>query len=218
MKGLLIKDLCILKNQAKFYGGLLVFAFFVMFIYENPFFVVPYLTMILGLISVTSINYDEVDQGFSFLFTMPFRRKEYVLEKYVFAFLTTAGAAVVAFGLSAIGLFLRKQTGDVKEFALITLCTLFAILIYVMLMLPVQLKFGAERARIALVVMMAALGAIIFVAAKLFPKGSVQLERIIRWIDALGGVGMTVGMIAIWAVIAVISYMISVNVMQKKEF
>ena len=43
-------------------------------------------TLILSIFSITSITYDEYDNGMPFLFTLPITRREYVRVKYVFGF------------------------------------------------------------------------------------------------------------------------------------
>ena len=140
MMGLMVKDFRILKSQFKFYIALLAVALFMMIVNDNPFFVVSYMTMIFGFLSITAISYDEVDNGYSFLFTMPVRRKEYVLQKYIFACITTIGAGVISFVFLLIGLAKKGELADWSEYGFMTICFVMAVLIYVMIMLPIQLK------------------------------------------------------------------------------
>ena len=47
-------------------------------------FLVGYLTMFAVLVAIGTTSYDEFDNGFAFLMTLPFDRKTYVREKYLF--------------------------------------------------------------------------------------------------------------------------------------
>ena len=87
MKGMLIKDLRLLKNQGKtLLLMLFVVAIFMNFITDvGPSFIVGYITIIFSLFTATTISYDEFDNCYLFLMTLPITRKKYVNEKYVFA-------------------------------------------------------------------------------------------------------------------------------------
>lgn len=86
MKGLLIKDIKLIKTRG-------IFILFVVAAYAvlqlgagNSEMSVGLTTLILSIFSITSITYDEYDNGMPFLFTLPITRREYVREKYVFGF------------------------------------------------------------------------------------------------------------------------------------
>ena len=69
MKGLLVKDfLLTTKVQGKTLGCLIVFALLMAFATDNPFFIVSYLTFICSIFSINAIIYDEMGNGYSFLF------------------------------------------------------------------------------------------------------------------------------------------------------
>ena len=57
-------------------------------------FVVSYFTMIASMFVLSTISYDEYDNGYAFLFSMPFSRTSYVKEKYVFSILVGGGGTV----------------------------------------------------------------------------------------------------------------------------
>lgn len=76
---------------------------------EDLSMAVPYVTMMFSIFSLTTISYDEFDNGMSFLFTLPVNRVKYVVEKYIFGILVClcgfrmisifAGAASVVRGI-----------------------------------------------------------------------------------------------------------------------
>ena len=100
MKGLLIKDLMLLKNQMRFFIMFSMLCLFMLFINFNPGYVIGYMTLIFVMFTFTTISYDEFDNGFTFLFTLPVSRKMYVREKYLYGILSgiTVWTLVFSFG------------------------------------------------------------------------------------------------------------------------
>ena len=79
MKGLLIKDFRLLKGQVYFLlivtGCVIVFM-----INGNEAFGVAYVCSMVALLSLTTVSYDEYENGSAFLFTLPITKKDYVKE------------------------------------------------------------------------------------------------------------------------------------------
>ena len=92
MKGLLIKDFKLMKNQKNFFFIMIFIAAAMLFAEFESTFVVSYFTMIASMFVLSTISYDEYDNGYAFLFSMPFSRTSYVKEKYVFSILVGRGA------------------------------------------------------------------------------------------------------------------------------
>ncbi len=88
MKGLLIKDLLLLKNQQRFFLLFFLMSAGMLLADFNSVFVINYVTMIFSLFTLSSISYDEFDNGYAFLFTLPITRNQYAAEKYVFGLVT----------------------------------------------------------------------------------------------------------------------------------
>ena len=79
MKGYMIKDLLLIKNQKRTLPLLLVCGFFMSFAMQ-PMVAVTYLAILGTMICVGTISYDEMDHGYSFLLALPPSRKTYVRE------------------------------------------------------------------------------------------------------------------------------------------
>ena len=98
MKGLLIKDFRLLKNQKNFFILVFVMAVFLTITggdESSPAtFVLPYVGFVCSFFVLSTISYDEYDNGNAFLFTLPFDRKIYALEKYIFG-IVTGGAGLL---------------------------------------------------------------------------------------------------------------------------
>ena len=82
MKGLLIKDFCLLRNQKRL---LPIFALLAVWftVLHTDGFAFPFLGMMSTILTASTISYDELDRCQTALFTLPFERGTYVAEKYV---------------------------------------------------------------------------------------------------------------------------------------
>ena len=83
MRGLICKDLRLMLVQKNFFIMLAFVAFVCMAALDDPAFVVMYVTLIFTSFLLSTMSYDEFDNGYPFLFTLPITRKLYVQEKYV---------------------------------------------------------------------------------------------------------------------------------------
>ena len=222
MKGMLIKDFRLLKNQGKsLLLMLLVVAIFMNFITDvGPAFIVGYITIIFSLFTATTISYDEFDNCYLFLMTLPITRKKYVNEKYVFALLSIACTWVLGTVLGTI-LLLAQPAVEMNAADWLGSCIgyIFAAWICVSIMLPIRLKFDSEKSRYANFIMIA----VVFIEAFLvssvidyLPVSIVEAGK--EWFYGLsaGGVLGIAGGITVAAVI--ISYLCSQHIMAKKEF
>ena len=222
MKGMLIKDFRILKYQGKtLFLMLLVVAVLMNLITDvGPTFIVGYITIIFSLFSVTTVSYDEFDNCYLFLMTLPVTRKKYVNEKYLFALLSIIFAWCAGIVLGII-LMIVQPSGEVDAADWFGTCLgyIFTAWIFVSVMLPLRLKFDAEKARYANLIMIAAVAiaaflisnALEYVPAKIVGPGK-------EWFSGLGTGGILGLFAVVTALVVVISYLCSRHIMAKKEF
>ncbi len=222
MKGMLIKDFRILKYQGKtLFLMLLVVAVLMNLITDvGPTFIVGYITIIFSLFTVTTVSYDEFDNCYLFLMTLPVTRKKYVNEKYLFALLSIIFAWCAGIVLGII-LMIVQPSGEVDAADWFGTCLgyIFTAWIFVSVMLPLRLKFDAEKARYANLIMIAAVAiaaflisnALEYVPAKIVGPGK-------EWFSGLGTGGILGLFAVVTALVVVISYLCSRHIMAKKEF
>lgn len=222
MKGMLIKDFRILRHQGKvLFLMLLVVAVFMNLITDvGPTFIVGYITIIFSLFTVTTVSYDEFDNCYLFLMTLPVTRKNYVNEKYLFALLSIIFAWCAGIVLGII-LMIVQPSGEVDAADWFGTCLgyIFTAWIFVSVMLPLRLKFDAEKARYANLIMIAAVAiaaflisnALEYVPAKIVGPGK-------EWFSGLGTGGILGLFAVVTALVVVISYLCSRHIMAKKEF
>ena len=222
MKGMLIKDFRLLKNQGKsLLLMLLVVAIFMNFTTDvGPAFIVGYITIIFSLFTATTISYDEFDNCYLFIMTLPVTRKKYVNEKYVFALLSIVCTWVLGTVLGTI-LLLAQPAAEMNAADWLGSCIgyIFAAWICVSIMLPIRLKFDSEKSRYANFIMIA----VVFIAAFLvssvidyLPMSIVEAGK--EWFYGLSAGGVLGIAGGITAAAVIISYLCSRHIMAKKEF
>lgn len=210
MKGLLIKDLRLMATQ---------FAFFLLMPVIGVMIAVPtgdmeigfsYITAISGVIGVTTINFDSYDNGFVYLFTLPISRRGYVKEKYVFAMLSSA-VVMITVGLFMWALMVVANPGNryiLTDFLKDIETCYMIFLTVIALMLPVFFEFGSERSRFV----------ILFIGLIFISVTIVSPVDIFQDIEIGGENGMKVITPVLCLVWLYVSYLISVKIMERKEF
>jgi ABC-type transport system involved in multi-copper enzyme maturation permease subunit len=217
MMGLLIKDFKILKCQRK--GLLIILATFVALANtkNNTEAMISYLACIGVIYSVSTVSFDEYDNGNPFLFSLPITRKGYVLEKYGFALIVGGGAWLFATVFTmAVGTI--RNTISVEEGIFNALLVLAVALVMISVMYPLQFAFGSENRRIALFVIIAMVMVIGVVVSKVALMFNVDLLEIINNLPQ-ASIGIIVAVsLAISAVMLALSCWISMGIMRRKEF
>ena len=217
MKGLLIKDFKLMLMQKNFFIIIIVVACLISISSQDPTFMIGFITLILSLFTVSTISYDEFDNGYPFLLTLPFSRKTYVLEKYVYGLILGTGAWIVSVMICSLMLIVQGKpvTSDMLIGAFVIL-PMF--LVIESLMIPVHLRFGGEKGRYALIACVGVLVVIGFVVMKIVEIFHINVLPLILAIDALGPVMFMVILLMIGFLIMFVSLKVSLSIMNKKEF
>lgn len=213
MAGLLVKDMRLILRNKPYVVLFIVLTVMLGFSQEGTFILgyFPYAMMIL---LINTIGYDEMDNGYQFLMTLPINAKTYVREKYI---LSLAGA-VFSWLIAAILYFASRTLHgtSIEMQSEVPLIAAFLPVIALMgdLMIPLELKFGIENSRAVVAGLCGVLGVVIFTFAKFTGDNGI--------VPAFS-YSMSGGMLACLAVcltvlLTVLSYVISVRVMEKKEF
>lgn len=147
MRGLFEKDIRIIKNQKKM---MLIFAgmgVLPLLSGVEISFILPYMASVMTSVA---ISYDSMDNGNSFLFTLPVRRKDYATEKYFFVCGFGAVSALIVAIACGILLLVRKSEMTAGVLGVETMICLLIVLLLADLLVPLQIKFGAEKSKIVI--------------------------------------------------------------------
>lgn len=218
MKGLLIKDLKLLKTQKYFL--IIVAAGCIGFLVAGKAIsaVFAYASAIAAMVAVTTINYDENDNGMSFLFTFPVSRKKYVLEKYLFGMLLLAFVMAVGSGAAAVISAAKVQFYPQQEWYASIFSSFLAAVLILSVYIPVQLKFGAEKSRMVFFIIIAVIVGIGYIGKKAAEALHIDLTGIIDKVIQTDMIQATICLIVLIAALLGISFVVSVAVMKRKQF
>lgn len=211
MLGMMRKDLCLLLQRSRAMLMMAGVGIIIGFSTDGSF-MIGYLTMISAILTIGTISYDEFDNGYLFLLTLPVTRRSYVTAKYIFCFLGDLVGWAAASVIYA-GCCLAKGAGLGMEQLAAALVFLPVVGLMSAVMLPLQLKYGAEKSRLALAVLFGGIGVLGALGMKLFPG----LPDTLRAFPEISGAAL--GAAALGAVVAAValSYRISLGIMEKKE-
>jgi len=215
MKGLLVKDLCLLKNQKKLIPIVVILAaWFTAFHMDS--FAFTYMGLMATIIAIGTSSYDEYDRGFTYLFTLPFSRKTYVREKFLLGFLLLAAGMALAFLCVGAAALLRPGTIDGGEVLAAAVSSALICAAVLGVTLPLNIRYGSERGRIAMFIIFAAAVLLILAVTKLLPPS--LSSGVTAFLDRLGGLAAALIGAALAAAVCIVGYIVSVRQIMKKEF
>lgn len=217
MRGLLEKDLCILKQRRSFFLCMLIVSVILAF-NAKPTFVIGYLTLLCSIFSISTLNYDEFDNCYSFLMTLPIDEKIYVFEKFVFGFLMGVAAYIFSSVVTFLALTSKGSAVSLGTMLIENLIYICIGLFFIALNLPIQLKFGQEKSRIVLIAIVGVVCAVFYLLQN-FLGGTGIGNAVSKMQTSNISEELVLGItIVITAVLVAISAKISISVMQKKEY
>ena len=212
MKGLLAKDIALMKQRGKILLFLLIWGIIMTVVMENSSFVVGWIVMIAVITSLSTISYDEYDNCMPFLMSLPVNRRIYAEEKYVFS--TICGVAFWAVSLiivAATNGISGKAAMHAEDFLGMVL---FLAVVIQAFCIPPQLKWGPEKGRMAMLIIFG----VVFVASILLSKFGDSLHKAADKLETLPMPGVVIGAVVASLIILGISVMISIRIMNQREF
>ena len=222
MKGLLIKDIRLMRSQGAVLLAMLILVALFLGVASSdvePFFVVAYITIFLSIFVASTISYDEYDNGYLFLMTLPITRKKYVNEKYIFGILISIFAWCVGMAAGTALMIAQGAKTGAGEWIGGNLMYVCIAWVFMSIMMPLRLRFDSEKARYANIIMFALIAAVAYGVSKI---SQYVPENILRNVSAFFNTLGNNGILALCAGIAVaallISYICSRHIMAKKEF
>jgi len=146
--GLAWKDLLVMRKQIAYYLVMMVFYAVLAAVGTFNYGVLGGGVVIFGmLLPMSSFSYDELARWDKYAVSTPAGRQGLVLGKYLFALLVNLASMILVFGISALMIELGYVMAKLTDMAVIVLnCTAVSILLDAVI-LPILLKYGAEKSR-----------------------------------------------------------------------
>lgn len=218
MKGMLIKDLKLLKNQRNSMFLFCVIGLMLIFTNTSVEFVLAYLTFLFCNIALSTISYDNMDNNIAFLFTLPVSKKGYVTEKYLFTVVFGAMAWIFSIAFCILCAVVQKTGMITQEFFAEAPVYLMVVFLIASFMIPIQVKFGAEKAKIIIVGVMGAFFLAIVLAGRAVKRTGINVNEMLgNFIGMRPETRMLIFCLAV-VVITAVSWKISWKILEGKEF
>ena len=203
MKGLIIKDFINLKKQSKVIGALVIFYLLISITSKNNSMFGAMMLMLFAMMPITAISYDEKANWDKYGLTMPVSRTDMVLSKYILGLILSSFALILNF-IAQIFMGTEMNTENIT-----VIFVIFGIsILFISLLLPIIFKFGVEKGRMLMIVVLMLPTLIIMLLPEIV-KTPPSEEMIVKALYALP---------FIIVIFYLLSIFISVNIYKKKEF
>ena len=205
MKGIILKDLLVLKNSLR-----TVVAFILMFgiigVVSDSGYMITFAGVYAGILPMTSMAYDERSGFNRFANVLPINKNAIVYSKYIVGLMLAFAAAVVSLIIMLIG---KGSDGIAEVIASCIAVPMF----YQSVLMPAMFKFGVEKSRLIV------LGAFVLptmILAMVFNGGSG--EAVLMALNSISPqMAMLFGFIILMIIYA-LSIALSVKIYKKKEW
>ncbi len=188
MKGLLLKDLYMIKKYCRSYLIIAVVFIAVSFVGDSNLFFIFYPCMLCGMIPVNLLAYDERSRWLQYSETMPYTKGQIVSGKYLIG-LGTQIAMLTVTGIAQAIRMSISNTFQLNEYIVLMMLLLIIASITSSICLPFVFKYGVEKGRGAYYVMIGVVCAGSIISSSLLFKemqAEIKLNGILPIICLIG--------------------------------
>lgn len=223
MKTLLVKDYRILMTQTKSLFILAIVGVIMVISSMDIDFLTGYMMMMAMILSLGTVNYDELDNGMAFILTLPASRKTYAVEKYVLTFVNIVLCAVAMLIIYFITRGFINWQFQAIDMISVTAGWICGIMLAASVMIPLYLKFGAEKRRVVMMILWGIVAVVAIGGQKIMEtmadtEGMSAINDFFVKISTLNPAVIVAAVVAVLAMAVIFSLGISIRIMQKKEF
>ena len=211
MTGLILKDFLVTKKTLVYM--LVVTALFggVYTSMDTNYFLTFFLAIMMVSILLSAISYDEFYHWDRYAATLPLSRRQMVLAKYLWSYILFFAGTVFAVWLQLAAMYLKGQSVTLDDIAVMAVAPAIG-LVGTAVVLPCSYKFGVQKSRLAMMVLYGVPSLLLVMALKFMP----DLFREVPAVEFSPG-AFVGGFYGVMAVCQVVSILISVRVMERKE-
>ena len=209
MLGFIKKDLLMIKSNIKILAILLLIYIVMAFQGQMDLsFLLPFMSV---MIMMSTFSYDTFNKWDAYAITLPNGRKNSVKGKYIATIILIIVTTIIITALSFTIFYAKTKIIDFENIIGTILGSLFATILLQSFMYPAMYKFGPEKARIGIFV-------VVFGVAIIggFVTKYVDLSPMIKMLDSIGTYWMIVFPVTM-ILMLYISYKVSQRIYFKKE-
>lgn len=217
IKGLLIKDLKLMKNMKQFFLIILLVCI-MQIISDNHIFCVYFISIMCSSLILSTLSYDTYENSTTYLFTLPISRKDYVRGKYILIFIVSVLPWIFINILSLSSILIKGNTINIVEYFITTSMALPLAWLLSALEIPVHLKFGQEMNRIAIFVIIGGLSVLIWLSKYVGNIMGIESSDVTNVLSGLNVYIFVALGIALVILFLYLSYRISIKIIEKKQY
>lgn len=213
MKGLILKDLLLTKKTiiymlviAGLFGG--VYASM-----DSNYFLAFFSSIMMVSIILSTMSYDEFYHWDRYALTLPISRRRFVLAKFFTTYILFFVGTLFAVWIELAAMYLKGQPFDWELVGVMSIGPATG-LIGTAIVLPCCYKFGLQKARFAMLICYGLPSILLVLVLKMMPDLLNGLEESLIHLTFRGLVGIVYG---VMAVMQVVSFLLSVRIMERKE-
>lgn len=207
MKGLILKDLYMMKKYCKSYL-LITFVFVaVSFASSENLFLVFYPCLLCGMIPVNLLGYDERSKWLQYSETMPYTKGQIVSCKYLIGLGTQVAVLLVTGASQAIKMSING-TFILGDYLVLVMLLLIMSLLASSVTLPFMFKLGVEKGRMAYYIMIGIVCAGSIISSNLLSESSASEIKLNAALPTICFVGLG---------LYVLSWLLSIIFYKKRE-
>lgn len=185
-------------------------------------FIIPALTMMLGMIAISTFSYDDMAKANKYINAMPSTKKDVVREKYILAimgiFLGGIAGTIVTIIVGKIINIVNPSSNVVLNYQeIITNAITWMIGLYIVqsIQIPLIYKYGSEKSRIVMIMLMILAGGVIVFVQPLISAIYNMIN--IKIPQNLYTIIIGIGLVLLAIVMYIISFKISYKTYENKE-
>lgn len=208
MSGLILKDIVVTKISL-IWNLIFIIIFNIYAIYQDYLILIPFISIFLSLIlSQISIGYDMKSEFEKMLFSMPAKRSTYVIAKLFFPLLFGIISSIILFCLLLI-----RNNMPIAKSLLIAIIGLVISILLPAIQQPFIFKFGEHRGRLIMFITYF----LVFFSASFFKDDEIVSKFLEIYNRHSFGL-ISLGIIAVGILCIMISILISIKILDKKEY
>lgn len=210
MLGLIKKDLLMIKSNIKTLFIILVV--YGVMAYQGQMdlsFILPFMSV---MIMISTFSYDAYNKWDAYASCLPNGRQNSVKAKYIATLLLIIITTAIVTILMIATLYARFKAIDLESIFSTILGTIFATIILQSLMYPSIYKFGVEKARIGIFIVVFGIAIVGGIMAKY-----IDFKPMLQVLDNLGNYWMII-LPVVTILVLYLSYKISEGIYKKKEY
>lgn len=208
MSGLILKDIVVTKKSL-IWNLIFIIIFNIYAIYQDYLILIPFISIFLSLIlSQISIGYDMKSEFEKMLFSMPAKRSTYVTAKLFFPLIFGIISSIILFCLLMI-----RNNMPIAKSLLISIIALVISILLPAIQQPFIYKFGEHRGRLIMFITYF----LVFFSANIFKDAEIVSKFALIYNRHSFGL-ISLGIIAVGILCIMISILISIKILDKKEY